>query len=47
MSSRSDEVEEGVNTIVTEPWVTLDTGLHSENIIVLTLEVARDLAETE
>jgi hypothetical protein len=46
MSSGSNKVEESVHTVIAESGVTLDTGLLSENIIVLTLEVSRDLAET-
>jgi hypothetical protein len=46
MTGRGDKVEESVDTVVTESGVTLDTGLLSENIIVLTLKVSGDLAET-
>jgi hypothetical protein len=46
VTGRSDEVEKGVNTVVAEAGVTLDTALFSENIVVLALEVAHDLAET-
>ena len=45
MASRGDEVEHGVNTIVSEAGVTLDTRLLSKNVIVLPLEVADDLGE--
>ena len=43
MTGRSDEVKHGVNTVVPEARVTLDTGLLGENIIVLSLEVADNL----
>lgn len=39
MSSGRDEVEQGVNTVVPEPRVTLDARLLRENIVVLTFEV--------
>lgn len=45
MAGRSDEVEKDVDTIVTEAGVTLDTRLLGENVIVLTLEVADNLAK--
>ena len=40
-----DEVEQNVNTVVAESGITLDTGLLSENIVVLALEVADDFAK--
>jgi len=40
MTSRSDEVEESMNTVVAEAGVTLDTRLFCENVIVLSLEIA-------
>lgn len=46
MAGRSDEVKEGVHTVVAESRVTLDTGLLGKNVVVLALEVARDLTET-
>jgi hypothetical protein len=45
MAGRGDKVEESVNSIVTEAWVTLDAGLFSENIVVLPLDVACDFAK--
>lgn len=45
MASRGDKVEEGVDTVVPEPRVTLDAGLFSQNIIVLPLQVADNLGE--
>lgn len=46
VAGRSDEVKKGVNTVVAETRVTLDTALLSENVVVLALEVAHDLTET-
>lgn len=40
-----DEVKKNVNTIVAESWVTLDAGLLSENVIVLSLKVSLNLGE--
>lgn len=45
MASWSDKVEESVDSIVTEARITLDTGLFSENIIVLALDVTSNFAE--
>lgn len=45
MTSRGNEVEHSVNTVVPESGVTLDTRLHGQNIIILSLEVADDLRE--
>lgn len=45
MTGRGDEVEEGVNTVVAEARVALDAALLGENVVVLPLEVAHDLAK--
>ena len=45
MTSGCDEVKKGVNSIVAEAGITLDSGLFGENGIVLSLEVAHDLAK--
>ncbi|CAG8495189.1 12195_t:CDS:10 [Acaulospora colombiana] len=47
MAGRGDEVEESVNSIVTEAWVTLDARLFSEDIIVLALDISSNLSESE
>ena len=47
MSSGRDEVEQGMDTVVAETRVTLDTRLLSENVVVLTLEMANNLLEAE
>lgn len=47
MTSGSDKVEEGVDTVVPEARVTLDTGLLGEDIIVLAFKVADDLLEAD
>ncbi len=39
----SDEVEHGVDAVVPETRVTLDTGLLGKDVIVLPLEVANNL----
>lgn len=45
MASRGDKVEKGVDAVVPEPRVTLDAGFFSQNIIVLSLQVADNLGE--
>ena len=45
MAGRSDEVEQSMDTIVTESRVTLDTRLLCENVIVLSLEVPNDFTK--
>lgn len=46
MPSRSDEIEEGVNTIITEPWPTRNSTIYGENIVILSLKVVHNLLET-
>jgi hypothetical protein len=46
MTCWCDKIKKGVNTVVAESRVTLDTGLLGKNIIVLTFEVARYFAKT-
>ena len=46
VSSGSDKVEEGMNHVVAEARVTLDTRLLSENVIVLAFEIANNFLET-
>jgi hypothetical protein len=45
VTRRGDKVEQSVDTVVPEPGVTLDTGLLSKNIVVLSLEVALNLGK--
>jgi len=45
MSSGSDKVEKGVDTVVLKPWLPLDSTIHSQNIIVLSLDIADDITE--
>jgi len=45
MARRGDEVEHGVDTVISESGVTLNTGLLGKNVIVLSLEVADDLGK--
>lgn len=47
MSCRRDEVEQSVNSVVTEAGITLDTRLFGQDIIVLTLEVPDDFLEAK
>ena len=47
VTGRGDEVEQSVNSVVPEARVTLDTRLLRENVVVLALEVAHNLLETE
>jgi len=46
MASWSDEVKQGVNTVVTESRITLDTGFFCKNVVVLPFEVADNLSKT-
>ena len=45
VTRRGDKEEQSVDTVVPEPGVTLDTGLLSKNIVVLSLEVALNLGK--
>ena len=45
MSGGRDEVEESVNTVVPEAWVTLDARLLSQDIVVLAFEITNDFLE--
>ena len=45
MAGRGDEVEKGVDTVVSEARVTLDTRLFRQDIIVLALEVSDNFGE--
>lgn len=47
MTGRCDEVEQGMDTVIAEAGVTLDTGLLCKDIVVLTLQVANNFLETE
>jgi hypothetical protein len=40
VSSGGDEVEKGVDTVVSEAGVTLDARFFGQDVIILTLEVA-------
>jgi hypothetical protein len=46
MSSWSDKVKESMNTVITETWVTFNSRLLSENVIVLSLKITNNLTET-
>jgi hypothetical protein len=45
MARGRDEVKHGVDTVVPESRVTLDSRLHGQNVVVLSLEVANNLRE--
>lgn len=45
MAGGCDEVEKGVNAVIAETRITLDAGLFGNDIVVLSLEVANDLAK--
>lgn len=47
MSRRGNKVEKCMNTIVAESWVTLNARLLRKNIVVLSLEIANNLAEAK
>lgn len=45
MARRGDKVEHGVDSVVPETGVTLDTRLLRQNIVVLSLKITNDLRE--
>ena len=45
VAGRGDEVEQRMDTVVSEARVTLDARLLSQNVVVLSLKVADDLAK--
>jgi hypothetical protein len=45
MPSWSDEIKQSVDTVVAESGVTFDAGFFSQNVIVLSFEVADNLTE--
>ena len=47
MASRGNEIKHGMNTVVPEAGVTLDSGFLAQNIVVLPLEISNDLGEAE
>lgn len=46
MAGGCDKVEHGVDTVVPEARVTLDTRLLCQNVVILPLEEANDFRET-
>ena len=46
MASRCNKVEQGMDTIIPESWVTLDTRFFRKDVIILTLKMSNDLRET-
>ena len=45
MACRCDEVEQGMDTVIPESGVTLDTRFFREDVIILTLKMSNDLRE--
>lgn len=45
MTGRSDEVEQGVDSVVSETRITLDSRFFGQNVVVLSLEIADDFAK--
>lgn len=45
MACRGDEVEHGMDSVIPEAGVTLDTRLLGQDIIILSLEVSDDLCK--
>ncbi len=43
MTSRGDEIEQSMDTVVPKSWIALDPRFLSENVIVLTLKVSDNL----
>lgn len=43
VAGRGDKVEEGVDSVVPESGVTLNSGLHGKNIVILAFEVSNNL----
>ena len=46
MTGRCDEVEERMNTVVSKPRIPFDSGLFRKNVVVLSFQVAHDLAKS-
>ena len=45
MASRCDKVEQGMDTIIPESGVTLDTRFFRKDVIILTLKMSNNLRE--
>ena len=45
MASGCDKVEKGVDTVIPESGVTLDTRFFCKDVIILTLKMSNDLRE--
>lgn len=45
MTSRSDEIEKSMDTVVSESRITFNPGLFGENVIVLPLKIPNNLRE--
>lgn len=47
MPSGRDEIEQGMYPVVAEAWVTLDSRLLGQNVVVLAFEVVHDFLEAD
>ena len=45
MSSWCDEVEQGMHSVISESWVTLDARFFGQDVIILSFKVAYNLGE--
>jgi len=45
MSGRRDEVQQAMNSVVSEASLTSDAGFFGKNIVVLTLKISNDFLE--
>jgi hypothetical protein len=45
VSCRGDEIEKSVDEVVTEAWVASDPGLLGQKVVVLSFQVAHDIAK--
>ena len=46
MTCRRDEIQQSMNTVVSETRITLDPGFLGQNVIVLAFQVTHDLLKT-
>ena len=47
MSCGGDEVQKGMDSVIPETWVTLDTRLFRQDVVILAFKMANDLLEAE
>jgi hypothetical protein len=46
MASRSDKVEKGVDSVIPESWVSFDSRLFGENIVILSFQITSNFGKT-